>query len=404
MVVYLQVYFLLNIWDTLVIELKITEPLVHKIYMYIINVRAILISMTKQTCNTEQAILKQALDALKHETGLCLYIEKTEARINGCQVDALVKLDEGNTVLAAEIKKWAQQANLGALINQVKNLPEQGVLIADYVDPKMAEKLHQENVQFIDTVGNAYINVPPVYVYVKGNRRETPDKFMPTNTGAKRAFEPTGLKVIFAFLCQPDLVNATYREIAEKAGVAVGTVGWVINGLKAADLIRDKGKKQERRIVNYQKLLDRWVEAYPEKLRPKQVIGQFIADTPYWWKDIDIQKYDAYWGGEIAAAKYTDYLKPQVATVYLHDDALTRFLVDTRLRKVTDWIDENAATVIIYRTFWTENITEPDMKVQKELVHPVLAYADLVATGDTRNIETARRIYDEYIAQYIREG
>lgn len=360
--------------------------------------------MVEREHNTEQDILKQALRALRNETGLCLYVEKTEVRINGCQVDALVKLDEGRTVLAVEVKKWAQQANLGALINQVKNLPEQGLLIADYVDLKMAEKLRRENIQFIDTVGNAYINVPPVYVYVKGNRRERPNKLMTTNTGANRAFEPTGLKVVFAFLCQPELANAPYREIAEKAGVAVGTVGWVINGLKAADLIRDKGKKQERRIVNYQKLLDRWVEGYPEKLRPKQLIGKFIADTPYWWKEFDIQKYDAYWGGEIAAAKYTDYLKPQVATVYLRDVALTQFLVDARLRKATAWNGENAATVIIYRTFWTENITEPDMKEQKELVHPVLAYADLVATGDTRNIETARRIYDEYIAQYIREG
>jgi len=359
--------------------------------------------MIKREDNTEQDILKQALRALRKETGLCLYVEKTEVRINGCQVDALVKLDEGETVFAAEVKKWAQQANLGALINKVKNLPEHGVLIADYVDHKMAEKLRQENVQFIDTVGNAYINVPPVYVYVKGNRRETPDKFKAINIGAKRAFEPTGLKVIFAFLCQPDLVNTAYREIAEKAGVAVGTVGWVINGLKAANFIRDKGKKQGRRIINYQKLLDRWVEAYPEKLRPKQLIGKFIADTPYWWKEFDIQKYDAYWGGEIAAAKYTDYLKPQVATVYLHDIALTQFLVDTRLRKVTDWVDDNATTVIIYRTFWPENITEHYTNVQKELVHPILAYADLVATGDTRNIETARRIYDEHIAQYIRE-
>jgi hypothetical protein len=360
--------------------------------------------MIGQIDNTEQDILKRALRAMEHETGLCLYVEKTAVRINDCQVDALIRLDEGKTILAAEVKKWAQQANLGALINQVKNLPEQGVLIADYVNPKMAEKLRHENVQFIDTVGNAYINVPPVYVYVKGNRKEIPNKFMLTNTGAKRAFEPTGLKVIFTFLCQPDLVNAAYREIAEKAGVAVGTVGWVINGLKAANFIRDKGKKQERRIVNYQKLLDRWVEAYPEKLRPKQLIGKFIADAPYWWKDIDIRKYDAYWGGEIAAVKYTDYLKPQVATVYLHDIALTQFLVDARLRKATDWNDENVSTVIIYRTFWTENITEPYMDVQKELVHPILVYADLVATGDTRNIETARRIYDEYIAQHIREG
>lgn len=353
--------------------------------------------------NTEREILDKALQAVKDGTGLRLYVEQTEVLLNDYRVDALIKIEGVKEILAAEVKKWAQQANLGALINQVKNLPEKGVLIADYVNPKMAEKLRQEGVQFIDTAGNAFINMLPVYVYVIGNRKE-PTKFIPTKDGAKRAFEPTGLKVIFIFLCNPELVNAPYREIAEKAGVAVGTVGWVLNGLKAADLIRDKGKKQERRIVNYQKLLDRWVEAYPEKLRPKQLIGEFIADDAYWWKNIDIRKYDAYWGGEIAAAKYTDYLKPQVATVYLHDIALTRLLVDARLRKATDWTGEKAGTVIIYRKFWPEKMIEPDIETRKELVHPILAYTDLVATGDTRNIEVARRIYDEYITRYFREG
>ena len=354
----------------------------------------------------EKDILDQAILAVRNETGLRLHIEKTEVQLNNYRVDALVRIEEGNNLLAAEIKKWAQQANLGAIVNQVQNLPEKGLLVADYVNPKMAEKLRQEDVQFIDTVGNAYINVPPVYVYVTGKRQETA-KFMPTKAGAKRAFEPTGLKVIFAFLCQPQLVNAPYREIAEKAGVAVGTVGWVLNGLKAANLIRDKGKKQERRIVNYQKLLDRWVEAYPEKLRPKQLIGEFIADDPYWWKDIEIQNYNGYWGGEIAAAKYTGYLKPQVATIYLDNIALTRLLVDARLRKATEWHEDKAGTVVIYQPFWTENMMELDIEpatyIKKELVHPILAYADLVATGDTRNIEVARRIYDEHIAQYIRE-
>jgi len=352
-----------------------------------------------QIDETEQNILNQALCALKHETGLCLDIEDTQVQIDNTWVDALIKLGEAKAVLAAEIKKWAQQANLGALIHQVKNLPEPGVLIADYINPKMAEKLRQENIQFIDTVGNAYLNVPPVYVYVRGNRQEA-DKIAPANMEVKRAFEPTGLKVIFTFLCQPELVNAPYREIADKAGVAVGTVGWVLNGLKAINLIRDKGKNKTRRIVNYQKLLDRWVEVYPEKLRPKQLLGEFLADEPNWWKNVATQTYGAYWGGEIAAAKYTDYLKPQVATVYLDETALTAFLLDMRLRKRVERNDNNANIVTIYKTFWKD---EPNMDLRKELADPILVYADLIATGDTRNIEVARRIYDEHIAQHIRE-
>ncbi len=343
---------------------------------------------------TEREILDQAIVAVKNETGLQLHVDKIKAKLKNYQVDALLHIEDGKATLAAEVKNWAQHANLGALVNQIQNLPEKGLLVADYVNPKMAEKLRQQNVQFIDTVGNAYIAMPPTYIYVTGNRKDT-SKQMPIKTGAKRAFEPTGLKVIFAFLCQPELVNAPYREIAEQAGVAVGTVGWVLNGLKAADFIRDKGKKQERRLVNYQKLLTRWVEVYPEKLKPKQLLGEFIADDPYWWKNIAIQNYNGCWGGEIAAAKYTDYLKPQVATVYLHNKTLTKLLTDARLHKTTQWHEDKAGKVEIYHAFWTDT--------KMELVDPILAYADLVATADTRNMETARRIYDKYITRYFRE-
>ncbi|MFV1985523.1 MAG: type IV toxin-antitoxin system AbiEi family antitoxin [Thiohalomonadales bacterium] len=348
----------------------------------------------KTKITTEREILDQAILAVKNETGLHLHIGKTEVKLNNYQVDALLHIEGDKNVLAAEVKNWAQHTNFGALVNQIKNLPKKGLLVADYVNPKMAEKLRQQDVQFIDTVGNAYITMPPTYIYVTGNRQDT-TKLMPTKTGAKRAFEPTGLKVIFTFLCQPELVNAPYREIAEKAGVALGTVGWVLNGLKAADFIRDKGKKQGRHLVNYQKLLARWVEVYPEKLKSKQLLGDFIADDPYWWKNIEIQNYNGYWGGEIAAAKYTDYLKPQVATVYFHNKTITKFLADARLQKATQWQEDKAGKVEIYQAFWTDT--------KMELVHPILAYTDLVATGDTRNIETARRIYDKYITRYFRE-
>jgi hypothetical protein len=357
--------------------------------------------MNRGTGNEHQ-ILDRAIQAVEREAGLRMRLEQWEPQLVDRSVDAFVRLEQGDRVLAAEIKKWAQNANLGALINQVKQLPEEGLLVADYINPRMADKLRQQGVQFIDTVGNAFINQPPVYVYVTGNRPEE-HRFIATRDGVKRAFEPKGLMVIYAFLRYPELVNAPYRRIADQAGVAVGTVGWVLNALKAGDFVRARGAKKGRRLVNYRKLLDRWVEAWPEKLKPKKLLGEFIADDPYWWKAIDIRKYDGYWGGEIAAAKYTNYLTPKVATIYLPEQAQTRLLKDARLRKATEWDEYEAGTVLIYRPFWPEQFDEQDTEARTGLVHPILDYADLVATGDTRNLEVARRLYDEHIAQYCRE-
>ena len=347
-------------------------------------------------------ILQHAIQAVAQATGLRLYTKDWDVRVADHGIDAVVRLDPGGKALAVEIKKWAQHANLGALINQIEQMPHEGLLVADYVNPRMADKLRRQGVQFIDTLGNAYIDQPPVYVYVTGNRQKE-SGLIPTRSGASRAFEPKGLMVVFAFLCHPELVNAPYRELAARAGVAVGTVGWVLNGLKAAGFVHDTGARKGRRLVHYRKLLERWVEAYPEKLKPKQLVGEFIADNPYWWKEIDIRAYDAYWGGETAAAKYTNYLKPQVVTIYLPEQARTRLLRDARLRKATLWTGEQTGTVLIYRPFWPEQPNGFDAELKKGLAHPVLVYADLLATAEPRNLEVARKIYDEYIAPYCRE-
>ena len=53
----------------------------------------------------------------------------------------------------------------------------------------------------------------------------------------------------------------------------------------------------------------------------------------------------------------------------------------------------------ILRVFWKFETDELD----KNTVPPLLIYADLLATGDARNIETARMIYEKELNKYIRE-
>jgi len=363
----------------------------------------------------EKYQLDNAIEAFNKQTGLTMLMA-TDTPIlalegnKRMEVDAFVRIREyEQIILPVEIKKWVPQANLGALIEQVKRLPGKGILVADYVNPKMAEKLKQENVQFIDKEGNAYLNAYPIYIYVKGNKQGTtqgrelnrPNEVaefripfgQPKNRG--RAFTYKGLKVLYTFLCDPERVNATYREIAAQADVAVGTVGLVLNDLKELGYLEGRVNKANRRLRNLRKLLDRWVETYPETLQPKQLIGDFNADEPYWWKQVDIQKYHGYWGGEIAGAKYTDYLKPEIATVYLQDDHYKRLIMDQRLH-IVGMQGRTGTRVKLYKAFWHDKENG-----QTDIVHPVLAYADLIATADPRNQETAQLIYAKHLAQYI---
>jgi hypothetical protein len=344
-------------------------------------------------------ILNRAIDAVSRETGVHLHIDKLQVKQEQHMLDALLTLEGHNERLAAEIKRWAPQANPGALINRVQSLPIKGLLVADYINPKMAEILREQRVQFIDTVGNAYLDMPPVYVLVTGKRVPKQKAGLPKGV-PNRAFDSTGLKVIFAFLCRPELVAATYREIAEAAGVALGTVGWVINGLKETGFIFEYGKKKRRELIEHRRLLDRWVETYPERLRPKLFFGDFYTDKPDWWKNFDIQAFHGYWGEEIAAAYYTHHLKPAVSTVYLPKEDKSRFLAQTRLKPTPEGRFQETGRVKLYKAFWRNTPLTADAG----LVPPVLAYADLIASADPRNQEAARMIYASLIAQHNQEG
>ncbi len=340
----------------------------------------------------ENNVIEQAIAAFNRETGIRLHIideERAPTDEKFFIADAVLGIKGYEPLrFAAEIKKWAQHANFGAVVEQVKRLPMRGLLVADYVNPNMAEKLKEEGIQFIDTAGNGYINAKPLYIYVKGNK----NKFQTINKKEekRRAFTQTGLKVIYAFLCDPGLVRAAYRDIARKADVANGTVGWVIRDLKEMGYLVDRGNKNNRRLNKYEELLEKWVEMYPGTLRPKQFIGEFHKDPTTDTRNFNLKKYNAYWGGETAGAQYTNYLRGEIDTIYVPDRNKNELIKDMTLFKDDK---DKYGIVKLYKPFWQK----PDDYEENQCVHPILAYADLVATGDARNIETAGMIRDDHI-------
>lgn len=337
----------------------------------------------------EQDLLEKAAELFYNTTGLRLDIQLLEQLEPLERADACGYLINGNVKipLLVEVKLRPTKAMVGTMARLFKQYPEKGLLIADYINPVMADRLKELDIWFLDTAGNAYINEPPVFVYVKGNKKEQGIGKKPK----RRVFQPTGLKVVFALLCNPDLVNAPYRDIAHAADVALGTVGWVLTDLRELGYLVEMGKKR-RRLKGLKKLLDRWVEAYPDQLRPKILIGKFTTTETDWWKDIRLQKYNAYLGGEIGADYLTHYLIPEIKTVYVRERPQDLQLT-FRMRKDPD------GEIELLKTFWD---VEYDW-IDRKIVHPILIYADLLATGDPRNIETAEMVYEKEIARHLRE-
>lgn len=346
---------------------------------------------------TEYDILDAAIGAIHREAGLRMDVVGREVKKDDKRIDAIIQLPDNGVRLAAEIKKWATQANLGAVINQLKNLaePGQGLLIADYINPNIGERLKEADIQFLDTAGNAYINQRPVYIYIKGNK---PQQAVAAKERVKtgKAFQPTGMKVVFAFLRDGELINAPYREIADQAGVALGTVGWVIRDLIAQGfLLEGINNINQRKLTDFDLLVDKWVEAYPYKLKGKHKIGTFTTGNPDWWKAINPEKFDALWGGEIAAAKYTNYLNPKHGVVYINKANMANFLKAARLRK-TEPHGRQDIQIDLIEPFWKETKNKGNTE-EACLAPPIIAYADLIETGDTRNLDTANKLREKYL-------
>jgi hypothetical protein len=269
------------------------------------------------------------------------------------------------------------------VLRQLKALGENALLVADYVTPPIAETLRARGVQFIDAAGNAYLTQPPLLIWVKGQR---PPARPLQRDGTGRAFQATGVQVLFALLCRPELAGRPYREIAAHAGVAHGTVGWVMPDLmQMGRLAMINGK---RRLLNAEALLKQWVEAYARTLRPRMLLGRYRAETLDWTKDFNGNEYEMVLGGEPAARVLTDYLRPATATFY-GARVEPRLLLDKRL------VPDPNGNVEIMRKFWPFDGENPG------LAPTILIYADLLAIGDARCLETAEQLYDRIVDRFI---
>lgn len=342
----------------------------------------------------ELFLLEQALMALQEIAGIVGKIIAIEPDIGqGVRPDAVIELNVNGTLhrYAVETKRVDRFAAIGQIKNQLDRYQQPALLVAPRITAETAEKCRELDVQFIDTNGNAFLQAPGLFVLVKGQRPRLYGDTPNTTAEAPRGGTPTALRTIFALLCRPELVNAPYREIKQAAGIALGAVGWVFFDLNTRGYTTGGKGKGDRRILERRRLIDEWVTNYPIKLRPKLNPKRFHAPAPTWWQQVDIARYGAQWGGEIAADKLTGHLKPNTVTIYMRPGDmrtnLTKMVADNQLRA-----DPNGEIEVL-EAFWDF----PPDQIRPEIVPPILVYADLLATMDTRNFEVGRMIYEQRI-------
>lgn len=346
--------------------------------------------------NSEADILRAAIKAVgEHAQIEPLSTNPRAASVGHIHADGLVDIRfRGHTLRQPyEVKRVLNSATMQMVAIQRRESPKGLLVVAPYVNGPQAEKLREADIHFIDAAGNVFLKGGKTYVLVTGRRPETSAAVSERG----RAFQPSGLKLLFAFLTDPRLdqqssgpalVSGTYRQIASATGLPHSTIGWIMPDLIRQGYVVEAGTGT-RMLVERRRLLERWVVAYGERLRPGLVVGQYQPPTTGWWKDAVLEA--GLWSGEVAAAMLTGFLKPETGAIFAPKPT-HGFILKHRLQQ------EPKGAVAFLQPFWRE---PPLWSPEKRCVHPMLVYADLLTIDDDRTREAAQVIYDQHLRTIV---
>ncbi|WP_162299803.1 type IV toxin-antitoxin system AbiEi family antitoxin [Marinospirillum perlucidum] len=325
-------------------------------------------------------LIQQCLEALNELTG-------QEFLLQG---DQLIGADR-QVRLLVEARKSLTSTTAGTLISQLQ--PEQAsgkLLMTEYINPVLAEQFRKAGLQFVDAQGNAFIQQPDFFLFICGQKHTAKSQSQPG------AFTKTGMLLVFMLLKKPALLEATYRQLAAELSISLGKLTGIMQELADQGyLTRHKqGRRELRQLHQSKQLMQTWVENYPQQLQRHLQKEAFTSDQPDCFERIDAASLPLLWGGEVAAAGYTQgYLQPQKALVYISGEQLPQLLRHARLRKIKP--GEYPERVI--------EVVEPFLPLEKlqgkqeGLADPLLVYAELLSSLEPRNLETARKLYEHYL-------
>ena len=284
----------------------------------------------------------------------------------------------GEVRLVGEVKSYVNNANFNQMlmrlqeIKQISKLPV--LLIVGDISPQKLMKFVDEGFNVLDSVGNCYISVPPLYIFITGQKRNKPKESM------KKVFNDSALKLIFYFLLDKSNIGKPYRKIVEETGFSLGTVKNVIEEMALQHHIIKTSKG--RVLMDWRKLLDDWQVAYNQTLKPKLFLKKMTLANPERiknWKSTRLPE-NACWGGESAANLTDGYLTPEILTIYTDGDS-------NEIIRTSRILPSSEGEILVYKKFWFDHD-------ENHIAPKILIYADLMGTANSRCLEAARRILD----------
>jgi hypothetical protein len=311
-------------------------------------------------------------EEIKH-LGLKLRALKTADK----NVDLLIKINDEKVFIE---EKYEVRPNQVLEIRQQSEMYSNEIflLAANYITPNAKKLLREYKINYMDSGGNVMLKLDNGLIFVEGKYVKSPSEQY-----KNRAFTKVGAKLIFMLLRNPKDVNLNYRSLSEISRCSLGSVSKIIDHLKEDKFII-KLPNDKMKLVQKEKLMNKWIEVLSNQLLPSMLIGRynFFANTN--WDELKLkEKIGFKWGGEVAASILTNNLRPQKFTIYTLKKS-------NEIIKSLKLVPNSKGKITIYKEFWYD-------EMKNETVHPLLVYAELMASNDSRNIEIAKEVKNRFL-------
>ncbi len=333
----------------------------------------------------EKAIFETAMRHLSQLTGIKIDESEIPVKMDRSNFipDVAIYLHvEGKKFkFLVDVKNEIRQLHLAQLVTTLGHDAENRLLVCQYLSKESRAELKRKNINYLDASGNCFIKKGTLYLYINDQKVAA----QRNSAAATKLWTPAGIRLIFAILLNPNLLNENYRTIAKQSKLGLGTVGPLLKEIQEAKYFSKYNNTYQ--VENREVLINRWTEIFYAVLRPKLVQGKFRFATHRDMEQWQNKKtHDLFWGGEPAGAILTKYLQPEQFIIYSD-------LKKTDVMKQLHLVPDNNGPIELLTPFWD---TETIKFQYPDTVPPLLAYAELITSFDSRNRETAERIKKHY--------
>ncbi|TDN92210.1 type IV toxin-antitoxin system AbiEi family antitoxin [Microbacterium sp. BK668] len=304
-------------------------------------------------------------------------------------------LEQGESITLARVRRQTQSQEYLTLLSPHMQMPDSYtqarwtahplLVMGAKITPRNADRFRDLGINFIDANGNAYFEFGNVLVDVRGRSGDPLATEYQARPSMSNLFSPKRAQVIFALICWPDILNAKLRQIAQVAGVSVGFAQRTLADLEIANYIETgTGARGGRRLNDLDALIDGWVASFRGTIGSPDKTRAFRGDFDP--RLVSDEGPDIYISGEAAA----DWLRGNKTwTLYCNE-------IPREAAAAGRWAARAGEPNIFVRPiFWNEP-PSLDMKPRVRTAPPLLVYADLVTSNDSRQREAADYLRSEH--------